>query len=78
MGTMASEPYTRLKGVSLLMDFGIGLCAHSTCGVVDRGEGLKYTKFLAKDWECSVSELLPIIGDNYLGYTKSAYDMLPD
>ncbi|GKB27467.1 putative ribonuclease H-like domain-containing protein [Tanacetum coccineum] len=32
MGTMASRPYTRLKGVSPLLDFGIVLCAHSTCG----------------------------------------------
>ncbi|GJZ92794.1 hypothetical protein Tco_0664859 [Tanacetum coccineum] len=32
MGITASEPQTRLKGVSPLLDFGDVLCAHRTCG----------------------------------------------
>ncbi|GJT66721.1 hypothetical protein Tco_1018201 [Tanacetum coccineum] len=42
--------------------------------MVDRGKGLEYTKFLAKESEYSFSELLPIIRDDYLGSSKLAYN----
>ncbi|GJU88486.1 hypothetical protein Tco_1300909 [Tanacetum coccineum] len=41
------------------------------------GEGLEYSEPLAKNDEYSFGELLPIIEDDYLGYSESAHDMFP-
>nr|GEX23343.1 hypothetical protein [Tanacetum cinerariifolium] len=48
-----------------------------TVGMVDRSEGLEYAEFLAGNYKYSFSELLPIIKDDYLGYSESAHDMFP-
>ncbi|GJV39816.1 hypothetical protein Tco_1418256 [Tanacetum coccineum] len=43
--------------------------------MVDRGKGLEYTEFLAKEWEYSFSELLPMIKDDYLGSSEPTYNV---
>ncbi|GKB66065.1 hypothetical protein Tco_0927477 [Tanacetum coccineum] len=59
----------------------MSLLVTSTCpfawGVINYGEGLEYSEPLAKNKEYSFGELLPIIKDDYLGYSESAHDMFP-